>query len=93
MAVMTINASHPWRAKQAFDNGVRREKEVDSSATSAFWSGGALHPLGQGKPYADHMEYWARLNGYIIGRTWVGENPPEYLVQHLVRRGILDGTT
>lgn len=89
---MTINANHPWRAKQAFDNGVRREQEVDFESTSAFWESGALHPLGQGKPYADRMEFWGRLNGYILGRKWIGEDPPAYLVNHLVRRGILDGT-
>ena len=86
---MSSNAAHPWRAKQAYANGIRKEHEIDSLATSAFWQGGALHPLGQGKPYADYIEYVARMQGKLYGK-WTGVFCPKEFKDDLIKVGALD---
>jgi hypothetical protein len=86
---VSIGADHPWRAKQAFADGVRREKETDTISTSAYWQGGALHPLSMGKPYADYIEYIARMQGKLYGK-WTGVFCPKEFKDDLISVGALD---
>lgn len=75
---------HPW--SQPMVKKVKGEPD-DNPGTSAYWTGSWLWMIGVGKPYADWVEWQARLDGRLIGDRWVGENAPEGLVNQLKRLG------
>lgn len=84
-------SEHPWRGRQQWANGSRRQKEIEG--TSAFWRNGFLVSIGYGDPYASFIEYQARLDGRLLGRRWTGEETEfsTMYIADLKARGIIDG--
>jgi len=64
-----------------------KDRDDEEPGTSAYWHGSVLFTIGDGKPYADWIEFVARNNGWLAGDRWVGDNPPPHMIDHLVATG------
>lgn len=82
------NGSHPWRSTQAGTNHSWSSDSEDGYHTSAFWLQGVLHTVGEGKPYADYIEYVARMESKLYGK-WTGLFCPREFQDSLKQIGAL----
>lgn len=80
---MTKNKhDHPWRSKQKPPAGPP-QTELEEPQTSAIWDGSWLLTIEPGKPYADFIQFRARMDGLLLGDQWVGDDPPQDYIDRL----------